>query len=171
MHRASENRARRVRCTEAEILKWMNEWKKNTFWASNFALKPKKFFRRPDNASPRRRGATLMGVVEFNHNPAKFYRTKMLKRRDKTMAPQIILGFVYPVDKVGQYLIYVKYCSTEMTSERSFTTIPPGGRILYYRKVSNIRRTKSQNLNNSCLVLHLSLPNPLKLGFKSILKM
>ena len=54
-----------------------------------------------------------MGVVEFNHNPAKFYHTKMLKRRDKKMAPQMILGFVYPVDKVGQYLIYVKYCSTQ----------------------------------------------------------
>ena len=31
-----------------------------------------------------------------------------------------------------------------------------------YRKVSNIRCTKSQNLNASSLVLQLSLPNPLK---------
>ena len=33
-----------------------------------------------------------------------------------------------------------------------------------YRKISNIRRTKSQNLNDSRLVLQLSLPNPLKTG-------
>ena len=31
-----------------------------------------------------------------------------------------------------------------------------------YHKISNIRRTKSQNLNASLLVLHLPLPNLLK---------
>ena len=40
-----------------------------------------------------------------------------------------------------------------------------------YRKVSNIRRTKCQNLNDSRLVLQLSLPNPLKPSVKSIMKM
>ena len=40
-----------------------------------------------------------------------------------------------------------------------------------YRKVSNIRRTKSPILNDSRLVLQLSLPNPLKLGIKSRMKM
>ena len=35
-----------------------------------------------------------------------------------------------------------------------------------YRKLSNIRRTKSQNLNDSRLVLHLSSPNLLKPGVK-----
>ena len=35
-----------------------------------------------------------------------------------------------------------------------------------YRKISNIRHTKSHNLNVSCLVLQLSLPNPLKPGVK-----
>ena len=34
--------------------------------------------------------------------------------------------------------------------------------IRIYRKVSSIRRTKSQNLNASRLILWLSLPNPLK---------
>ena len=33
-----------------------------------------------------------------------------------------------------------------------------------YRKISNIRCTKSPNLNVSLLVLQLSLPNPMKLG-------
>ena len=35
-----------------------------------------------------------------------------------------------------------------------------------YRKISNIRRTKSQNLNVSRLVLEWSLPNPMKPGVK-----
>ena len=40
-----------------------------------------------------------------------------------------------------------------------------------YRKVSDIKRTKSKNLNDSRLVLKLSVPNPLKLGIKSRMKM
>ena len=40
-----------------------------------------------------------------------------------------------------------------------------------YRKVSNIRRTKSQNLNASRLILQLSLPTPLKPGVKLRMKM
>ena len=38
--------------------------------------------------------------------------------------------------------------------------------VYIYRKISNIRRTKSQNLNDSRLVLHSSLPNLLKRGVK-----
>ena len=40
-----------------------------------------------------------------------------------------------------------------------------------YRKVSNIRRTKSPNLNVPHLVLQLSLPNPMKPVVKSRMKM
>ena len=40
-----------------------------------------------------------------------------------------------------------------------------------YRKVSNIRRTKCQNLNDSRLVLQLPVPNPLKPSIKSIIQM
>ena len=36
-----------------------------------------------------------------------------------------------------------------------------------YRKVSNIRRTKYQNLNDSRIILQLSLPNALKSSVKS----
>ena len=36
-----------------------------------------------------------------------------------------------------------------------------------YRQISSKRRTKSQNLNVSCLVLQLYLLNPLKPGVKS----
>ena len=39
-----------------------------------------------------------------------------------------------------------------------------------YRKVSNIRRTISQNLNDSRLVLQWYLPNPLKSGVESRMK-
>ena len=41
----------------------------------------------------------------------------------------------------------------------------------HYRQTSNISSTKSQNLNVSHLVLQLSLPNPLKPGVKSRMKM
>ena len=43
--------------------------------------------------------------------------------------------------------------------------------LFYYRKVSNIRCTKYQNLNDSHLILQLSVPNPLKPSVKSIMKM
>ena len=38
--------------------------------------------------------------------------------------------------------------------------------IFIYRKIPNIERAKSQNLNDARLVLHLSLPNLLKPGVK-----
>ena len=40
-----------------------------------------------------------------------------------------------------------------------------------YRKISNIRCTKSPNLNVSRLLLQLPLPNPMKPGVKSRMKM
>ena len=40
-----------------------------------------------------------------------------------------------------------------------------------YRKTSNVRHTKSQNLHDSCLVMQLSLPNSLKPGVKLRMKM
>ena len=43
--------------------------------------------------------------------------------------------------------------------------------VLMYRQISNIRLTKSQNLNVSCLILQLSLAKPLKPRTKSRMKM
>ena len=40
-----------------------------------------------------------------------------------------------------------------------------------YRKTSSISRTQLQNLNVSCPLLQLSMPNPLKPGVKLIMKM
>ena len=42
---------------------------------------------------------------------------------------------------------------------------------LMYRQTSNISRTKTQNLIVPCLVLQLSLSNPMKPGLKSRMKM
>ena len=42
---------------------------------------------------------------------------------------------------------------------------------LTYRQISNISRTKSQKWNVSRFVLQLSLPNPLRPGVESIMKM
>ena len=42
---------------------------------------------------------------------------------------------------------------------------------IIYRKISNIRRTKSQNLIDSRIVLQLSLPNPLMPVIKSRMNM
>ena len=43
--------------------------------------------------------------------------------------------------------------------------------IFKYRKISNISRTKSPNLIVSRPVVELSLPNPMKPGVKSRMKM
>ena len=45
------------------------------------------------------------------------------------------------------------------------------GACTAYRQFSNIRRTQSQNINASGLVLQLCLPNPLKPGVKLRMKM
>ena len=43
--------------------------------------------------------------------------------------------------------------------------------IVTYRRISNIRRTGSPNSDVSRLVLQMSLPNPIKPGVKSRMKM
>ena len=42
---------------------------------------------------------------------------------------------------------------------------------MIYRKVSNIRRAQNQNFNDPRLNMQLPLPNPLKPGVKSRMKM
>ena len=58
-------------------------------------------------------------------------------------------------------LSYYLADSSRMLKESVFT----------YSKISNISRTKSPNLNVSRLVLQLCLPNPMKSGVKSRMKM
>ena len=63
----------------------------------------------------------------------------------------------------------------DIISCESFTytimVIFTGSELHKYRKISNINRTKSQHLDVSLLVLQLYLPNPLKPGVKSRMKM
>ena len=54
---------------------------------------------------------------------------------------------------------------------QNFPILGPHFTNTVYRKISNIRRTESPNLNVSRLVLQLSLPNPMKPGVKSRMKM
>ena len=48
---------------------------------------------------------------------------------------------------------------------------PSSGTTNMYRKISNIRRTQNQNLNDSRLIMQLPLPNPFKPGVKWRMKM
>ena len=72
-----------------------------------------------------------------------------------------------------RYLMYVKMCLFDVILAR---VVFSGARcyrhgFIDYHKVSNIRRIKSPNLNVSRLVVQLSLPNPMKPGVKSRMKM
>ena len=62
------------------------------------------------------------------------------------------------------------YFTSHARSPDSWLQIPSLCDIKY-RKTSSLNRTKSQNLNVSCLLLQWSLPNPLKLGVKLRMKM
>ena len=44
------------------------------------------------NTSARRRGAILMGIVEFNHNPAKFYCPRMEREKRQNVGTSNIIG-------------------------------------------------------------------------------
>ena len=59
----------------------------------------------------------------------------------------------------------------EKLSKHNHYTSRKVGRCDNYHKVSDIRHTKSQNLNDSHLILQLFLPNSLKSGVKSRMKM
>ena len=56
-------------------------------------------------------------------------------------------------------------------SQDIMASAPEGLNLSYYCQVSNIRRTKSQQLKDSRTALGLSLPNPLKPDVKSRKKM
>ena len=66
---------------------------------------------------------------------------------------------------------YFKWKYTNIEAESGFVLHRVSTITLTYRITSNIRRTESQNLNDSRVVLQLALPNPLKPGIKSIMKM
>ena len=74
--------------------------------------------------------------------------------------------------------LFLLKCGREANAMNSHNTPSRSGKTrgvytvyMMNRKVSNISRTNSQNLNVSHLVLHLSFNNPLKPGVKSKMKM
>ena len=75
------------------------------------------------------------------------------------------------VVKVTTSRAYEAWLSYAALSDAAATMNPQVQFHAIYRKTSSINRTKSQNLNVSCLLLQWSLPNPLKPGVKLRMKM
>ena len=99
--------------------------------------------------------------------------------KEDGVAPRIMDNFVHVVGfhscNETNKVIYCKYFvfwnrSKSMKQDLS-TSVSLPLCFYMYRRISNIKRTKSQSLNNPRLVLHLSLPHPLKPGIKSRMKM
>ena len=89
----------------------------------------------------------------------------ILEARRILLKIPLTLRIFWP-NKISNNELYAKSktSKTEMARTSNQTTGT-------YRKISNISGTKSPNLNVSRLVLQLSLPNPMKSGVKSIMKM
>ena len=74
-----------------------------------------------------------------------------------------------PTNPTGSWTTYDKIFLYDTTSLLVIVVVKPY--IANYRQTSNISRTKCPNLDVSCLPLLLSLPNPLKPGVQSRMKM
>ena len=73
--------------------------------------------------------------------------------------------------KIKDNLSHIVDNTVPADAKTPLCTSTSAGTVLTYPQTSNIRDTKSQKLNISRLVLQLSLPNPLKPGVKSRMKM
>ena len=101
-----------------------------------------------------------MGHNNNNYNKNK--QTKkffILKRYDG----DVTLGWPYNASEAALKFINKVTCYPHHNKTQGANYI--------YRQISNISRTKYQNLNMSCVFLQLSLPNSLKPGVKSRTKM
>ena len=125
----------------------------------------------------------------------KSYRHKIITKHNNEWTVCIILGGI-----VCRYIMWTMQCGDVMTNKLFRVIYPPQcisnpkdlmtwvsdptlrltsdfefvlwAQIKHdYHKISNVRRTKSQIWNVSCLVLQLALPNPLKPDVESIIKM
>ena len=91
------------------------------------------------------------------------------------------MKFCYLVTQNSESIICQDNFENKIISDFIITTITaddlaplalvPGHQQAQYRKISNIRCTQSQNLNDSCLIMQLPLPNPFKPGVKSRMNM
>ena len=74
-------------------------------------------------------------------------------------------------------MVYIKLdvityvCPRYLTTGTQVVQFPRHKCYVYYRKTSSISRTKSQNLNVSCILLQLSSLNLLKPGVQLRMKM
>ena len=89
-------------------------------------------------------------------------RSMNLKLRVIKSSPLGMIPQSYPLMHIESLGIFVS-CGWKCVSKKIDVSI--------YRKTSNTRRTKWHNLNDSRLVLQLSLPNPLKPLIMSRMKM
>ena len=110
-----------------------------------------------------------------NHQPHDCLLSRLFRRRSKKTlklsATGLCLGnspHKWPITRkmfpFNYVIMWRSFCS-------SLDNISNGAMDFTYLKVSNISRTKSKNLNDSRLVLQLSLPSRLKPGVKSRMKM
>ena len=111
---------------------------------SNFTENTQDIYHWNDKFTHLRLKSNLPWANELTTNLPNSIALKWKEKRDKTPAPQIIFGSAHPIDKVGQYLIYVKYCSPQRSPppmwwiisppenliERSSTTMPLGDLVL-----------------------------------------
>ena len=69
------------------------------------------------------------------------------------------------------YSCCIRICSVTTYFFLASQSSPGNLNFIHHNKISNISHTKYHNLNVSHLILQLSLPNPLKPGVKSRMKM
>ena len=119
---------------------------------------------------------TIYQLVKFptviTNNPEKVLTRKFLliNQSDRTSSRQLVSITCVCYLKVHRAYVQkhkanIGWDSQCLKAEYSLATANT------YHQIFNIRCTKSQNWNVSCLVLQLCLPNPLKLGVKLRMKM
>ena len=106
----------------------------------------------------------------INNNPALVQKMAWRRSGDKPLSEPIVYWRIYASLGLNELRTWKKF-----SSMAAWASTPQMDRIIThhwnYRKVSNIRRTKCQNLNDSRLVLQLSVTNPLMPSVKSITQM
>ena len=123
----------------------------------------------------------MKSVLKFKHFHPRRMCLKMLSAKWRPFCPSfnvltelLIFGQLVVFFPLWLYLegfgdLYNPYFQGCFSGTGAITCLPQCQGS--YRKVSNIRHTQSQNLNDFHLVLQSSLPNPLKPGAKSRMKM
>ena len=107
------------------------------------------------------------------------YQNRKYHCGDKTVvrSSYLHIGISYTGETVSLYwivarvILHSQFNSMAVDGMATQEVKGSAATILTYRKVSNIRRTQNQNLNDSRLNMLWPLPNQLKPGVKSRMKM